>query len=698
MEDGDQTESNRISARSSPVGQESLQFNDFKESSAAVPVTIIDEVPEVTPYSMKYNVHVHSIPPTVDFSVMQKSSAVNNTRNDSLISHGESIAKKTNTPHSNVQSLNSPTGKPNGSFKQATCISEKPVSKSEYGSDSFGKPKNDTGSPSSNPPVSIFPIKTENESKRVKDSTEKLGVKENQPPQINVNKVAETTKPTLWRAHTYEPKVGMTTFTVVPPKPTVKKYDRAVSLTSSAIKIDDQGNLISPQSSFDKSDSSIYDKESPFVEKPLVVKAKEFWRSSSVDAQTGESKDQPVKKIGPVNNYKPNETLDNRTIYTSSKALAQHLHVTKANDKNNTLQNNKPALKLAPQENVIIIEHTIKKTDTSLLRPTLNDQQPRQANEMIRENTYKEKLDQGPATSDRIHGQLQTKPQLLSKNSQEKIIIIERANQEKTELPFLKPTKRTSSQYVASAIFKYTEPLHTNTTETTDVKYDSNSNNRSSAFLLSTPKNNTNISIEEPKIEIKSATKPETHTEFSMNLGKKDGQMTNKMQLTNKGSHVWQMPPEVKKEDLSSRIQQSNGPESVKITVLEKTEKNAASESSRIRPTSNVPSNAFLKAVREKSMKIEQTNAFVPPKALATTVTIIQTEGKNEVDTIPSTVIDEPGSSSNNAVFGPKAKFRPVSQKPVQKDNSLHRVLMGAIQSGEGKEKLRKIQVKCLQI
>ncbi|XP_018413295.1 PREDICTED: protein cordon-bleu [Nanorana parkeri] len=684
MDDGNHTESHRISARSSPVGEESSQFHEDKEHGAAVPVTIIDEIPEVTTYTLKHN--VHTIPPAHDFNVMQKSPAVSNTTNERFISHGENVARKTYTPHSKVQSPTSPTVKPNGgSFKQSTDISKQHIF-SEYISSTSDRPKNAIEIPSYNPPVSSFPIKMENESKSVKnkanllpDNRQNVVIKENQAPQNNTNKVAETTKPTLWRQQTYEPKVGMTTFTVVPPKPTVKKYDRGVSLTSSAIKIDDQGNLISPQSSFDKSDSSTNDTENPLVEKPLAARAKEFWRSSSMDAQGGESKEHPVKKIGSLKNYKPNEAVENRAIFSSSKGQTQQIPVNKLNDRHTALQQNKPVPRSGPQENVIIIENTIM----PLLRPMLNDKQPRQTIE-----TSKGKSDQGPAISDRSCGPQQTKPNLLT-TSQEKIIIIEKTNQEKPELPFLKPSKRTSSQYVASAIFKYTEPSNKKTLEATEVKLDSNSNNRSSAFLMSSIKNNTKVTLEEPKKEIKSATKQETCTELNANLGSKDGQLTNKMQSINKSSNLWQTPSEAKKDDLLSRTQQFNGPANGNITVLEKTEKNAAVETSRIRPISNVPSNAFLKAVREKSMKIEQENTFVPTKALPTTVKIVEKENKSEVDSIPSTVIDEPDS---NNFFGPKAKFRPVVQKPVQKDGSLHSTLMGAIQSGEGKEKLKKIQ------
>uniref|UniRef100_A0A7N5KR58 Cordon-bleu WH2 repeat protein n=1 Tax=Ailuropoda melanoleuca TaxID=9646 RepID=A0A7N5KR58_AILME len=43
------------------------------------------------------------------------------------------------------------------------------------------------------------------------------------------------------------------------------------------------------------------------------------------------------------------------------------------------------------------------------------------------------------------------------------------------------------------------------------------------------------------------------------------------------------------------------------------------------------------------------------------------------------------------SIFGPKKKFRPVVQRPAPKDTSLHSALMEAIHSAGGKDKLRKI-------
>ncbi|KAL7976885.1 hypothetical protein Chor_008834 [Crotalus horridus] len=44
-------------------------------------------------------------------------------------------------------------------------------------------------------------------------------------------------------------------------------------------------------------------------------------------------------------------------------------------------------------------------------------------------------------------------------------------------------------------------------------------------------------------------------------------------------------------------------------------------------------------------------------------------------------------------IFGPKKKLKPVIQKPVPKDTSLHSALMEAIQNTGGKDKLRKVKI-----
>ncbi|KYO42769.1 protein cordon-bleu isoform C [Alligator mississippiensis] len=53
--------------------------------------------------------------------------------------------------------------------------------------------------------------------------------------------------------------------------------------------------------------------------------------------------------------------------------------------------------------------------------------------------------------------------------------------------------------------------------------------------------------------------------------------------------------------------------------------------------------------------------------------------------------VNESDITVQTNIFGLKKKFKPVVQKPVLKDTSLHTALMEAIQTGGGKERLRKI-------
>ncbi|XP_045682868.1 protein cordon-bleu isoform X5 [Phyllostomus hastatus] len=57
---------------------------------------------------------------------------------------------------------------------------------------------------------------------------------------------------------------------------------------------------------------------------------------------------------------------------------------------------------------------------------------------------------------------------------------------------------------------------------------------------------------------------------------------------------------------------------------------------------------------------------------------------------VPCTDIEDPDSTPPPSIFGPKKKFRPVVQRPAPKDTSLHSALMEAIHAAGGKERLRK--------
>ncbi|KAM6449303.1 protein cordon-bleu isoform 3-T3 [Liasis olivaceus] len=78
----------------------------------------------------------------------------------------------------------------------------------------------------------------------------------------------------------YGPKTGLTTFKVVPPKPEVKYFDRDVSLYTGAIRIDELGNLVTPNSGgIRKITVNMTSKEA------VIGKAKEYKELNSIEKQ-----------------------------------------------------------------------------------------------------------------------------------------------------------------------------------------------------------------------------------------------------------------------------------------------------------------------------------------------------------------------------------------------------------------------------
>eukprot|EP00079_Xenopus_tropicalis_P026890 XP_012820938.1 PREDICTED: protein cordon-bleu [Xenopus tropicalis] len=463
----------------------------------------------------------------------------------------------------------------------------------------------------------------------------------------NINKGTEPAKPTLWRQQTYESKAGMRTFTVVPPKPDVKKYDRGASLSASAIKIDDFGNLINPHTSRPKKDLNGSFGNEP--QGPLVERAKEFWRSNSMDGQAGEVREQFAKRSTSVCINKPNQQEpDSKINDISVKGVTPQVIYKEGETKEQpSMKNNKP--------------NQQGQTDTMYYASSKGAM----INTTERENGHLKQLHSMPVP-------------------QEKMIIIEHTTSVKSNTPFLNIPKRTSSQYVASAISKYTEPSNSKSFEMNDAKQELRSENRNLPSALSAKSRN--ITVEDKNVENKVINKQETTADLRKRFSGSYVPAGNKPIKT-----VAQKGSSFSEQQSFSEIQSRVG--NTSITILEKNpEKTSPLYSSPHESQGHLNStsspNAFLKAVREKSGKIEQSNSYAYNKEPPRSATIKE-DKENDVS---STIIDETDNPSNSDVFGPKAKLRQVVQKQVQKDTTLHSALMEAIQSGEGKEKLRKIQ------
>ncbi|XP_069586436.1 protein cordon-bleu isoform X4 [Ranitomeya imitator] len=698
MDDGDIGERNHIGTRSSPVGEESSHYNDSSEHSTAVPVTVIDEVPEIN--TLKYN--PRNLTTVKEYSKIFNSSAVSNRQSINKPPEVEKIEKK----NSQTYKIPQPTSQEVKLKAEHLKLEENHSTSNMAMRNNSQKQSAGKESQSSNTVASS--IKVFQETRQTKEKSdilpEKIQIKENHASS-NVHKITEPSKPVLRRQQTYEAKAGMTTFTVVPPKPDIRKYDREVSISASAIKIDDQGNLISPQSSFDKKDTKnniINESEGTLIEKPLLEKAKEFWRSNSMEPQVMDSKEQTIKKLDTIKSYRPNQALENKVNPTSVMGFIQEIPGNKVNDTNNQLLMTKSAT--AP-EKIIIIENT-SKGRTNMVKSTVHDkfngvQQTKSTkgpseNRSIIESTIKEKTNLQSPVNEMSKVSQHTKPVYFPAASQERVTI-EQPNMERKDLPFLKSSKRTSSQYVASAISKYTEPVDIKAEQTSEAKQNTNCGNSDNIL-----KNNRNFIAEKPKVEVNVINKEEVSADWKKNFSNSnDGNIISRnlqIEPTSKMNSDGKQGMAFKIERSLSEQNGLIGSQSIwgNTSVTKRTSINYSTpESSRLsRPISGLPLNAFLKAVREKSGKIEENNSIVYIKAAPATAATPEIEEKHEVDNdvIPSTVIDEPDNPSDSNIFGPKARFRPIVQKPMQKDTSVHSALMGAIQSGEGKEKLRKIQ------
>lgn len=215
-------------------------------------------------------------------------------------------------------------------------------------------------------------------------------------------------------------RFGMKTFTVVPPKPSVihaATGEPAVKLTIGAIKIDDQGNMVKGGISRNTvGGSSVGESGMKSSEgSPLLGKAKAFWSSNErQESSVPQSKDLVDKAKESTDGLKSTSTAISVTI--------------------------------------------LKSSDTEDLKtPFYKHAERAQPKEMAKEEAKE------PVTGVRVTKEEQVEVESkisVSKNVQQPSnkpalpppVFLDL----KRDLSFLKPSRRTSSQYVASAITKYT--------------------------------------------------------------------------------------------------------------------------------------------------------------------------------------------------------------------------------------------------
>ncbi|XP_043364567.1 protein cordon-bleu isoform X9 [Dermochelys coriacea] len=444
----------------------------------------------------------------------------------------------------------------------------------------------------------------------------------------------------------YEPKVGLTTFKVVPPKPEIKYFDRGNSFSTGAIKIDDLGNLMTPNAG-KKNTSDISSNE---TDEPLIRRVKEFWRSNSTGKQSDKSIEHNSKKSVVTVSSKP----------FNSKSESKPLSLTDA----------KP-IPLQPVTSNVVERHF---------------------------------------ELERI------KPPVPAAQSQVNTSVSPTINQDKTEFPFLRPYKRTSSHYVASAIAKRLDPLMFNT----DLieKHDKEENNHEEKLIKigaePLPKGCIIMTKNSP-MEIKPAEMRDSYSNiFTCSYKASNSRLTlgDNSAVENKAVNIRLLnqttPVGFYKRSISVPLTKSfskdnntaEGDHSKHSIVdknthplsdqkCEKTDHTNSSSSftSPDLPTPTSSSSSLLRPTKWHPANNIQTNSL---KALSElNITPVNNHVISQRDEKPDSM-NKSDVTVQTDIFGPKKKFKPIVQKPVPKDTSLHSTLMEAIQTAGGKEKLRK--------
>ncbi|XP_025033871.2 protein cordon-bleu isoform X3 [Pelodiscus sinensis] len=452
----------------------------------------------------------------------------------------------------------------------------------------------------------------------------------------------------------YEPKVGLTTFKVVPPKPEKKYFDRGNSFTTGALKIDDLGNLITPNA--DKKNTS--DFSSNETEEPHIGRVKAFWRENSMEKQS-----------------------DKSIEYNSKKSIA--------------IVSSKPFNSKSESKPI-----------------SLMDSKP------IPSQTITSNVAERHFELERI------KPPVPATQSQVKTSAFPTINKDETEFPFLKPYKRTSSHYVASAIAKRLDPL-TLKTDLTE-KHVKNENKHEETLIKigaePLPKECITVAKNSPRA-VKPAEMRDSHSDiFTCSHKASNGRLTlgdnfameNKTVTIKSLNHVTPVGfykrsisvPLTKSSSKDNYPAESNHSFNSRQSIVDKNthalsdqkgEKTDHANSSSPLTSPNLPTSTASYSSLSRSTKWHpanniQTNSL---KALSEfNITPVNNHISSQRDKKPAVPLINDIHKSDDIIqtdiFGPKKKFKPVVQKPVLKDSSLHSTLMEAIQTAGGKEKLRK--------
>nr|XP_020145529.1 protein cordon-bleu isoform X4 [Microcebus murinus] len=414
---------------------------------------------------------------------------------------------------------------------------------------------------------------------------------------------------------------GLTTYKIVPPKSEMRCYDRNVSLSTGAIKIDELGNLVSPHASGSRAGALA--PSLPEAEAQPVGKVEAFWRRSAVERH-------PASRAAaePAGAQRPESGL--RAEPSPASPPPQPAH---------------------PQ-------------DGSLLGGG-RSQPPAGVTCRVR----------APAA---------------------------RA----TEASFLKPHRRTSSQYVASAIAKRIGPPRApggaagqhgpaGKAPTPAPPGQPLPVEDGAAPSLCSGTQGRTDGAQPPCVTL-----PGSHGEDSAVGARPRGEVSGSCgklsaQDCPAGVHKSSSFPPVQSSPRDHvSVGQSCGFRGKQHSTRNQGPSSASAPSCTLDRTGPPP--PHLADARSPAAALVNGSAWAPaggkpphaPGGSGSSGRVILETG--EKPSVSSTDEHETDSTLPSSIFGPKKKFRPVVQRPVPKDTSLHSALMEAIHSAGGKDKLRK--------
>ncbi|XP_054971931.1 protein cordon-bleu isoform X8 [Pan paniscus] len=445
--------------------------------------------------------------------------------------------------------------------------------------------------------------------------------------------------PTSWHQRgqnpgkSYRLKHGLTTYKIIPPKSEMRCYDRDVSLSTGAIKIDELGNLVSPHTTgirIISLSSSV-----PEAESQPIGKVKEFWRCNSVEKHLGRPSESSAR--GP-----PSTPVPTQTQHPESRLQADP----------------KP---ISPQQKSAHHEGRNPLGEGRNQPPTMG---------------------MGHMRVPAAHT---------------------------TEVTFLKPQRRTSSQYVASAIAKRIGAPKVHADVVRPHGHAEKGYAGRAPVLAAPPVTVKDDRTSSPHSETQGwkdgtqwpcVTPPNNHGEDLAVGAPPRGEVI--------GPHrklsTQDRPAAIHRSSCFSLVQSSQRDrvsvgQSCGFSGKQSTSSQEASSASEPRraPDGTDPPPPHTSDTQACSRELANGCVRAPghgepshPPGGSGTESHILLE-REEKPSVFSTDGNETDSIWPPSIFGPKKKFKPVVQRPVPKDTSLHSALMEAIHSAGGKDRLRKV-------